>query len=108
MNKKIEFDYNNKHYVLEYDRNSVRLMESQGFSLNELSKKPMLMIPLAFEGLFIKNHRTERKATVDEIYEHFKDKDKLLVTISEMLSETYATLNGDTEGQEGNIDWEVR
>ena len=47
MNKKIEFDYEGKHYTLEYNRNSVALMERQGFVVDEFAKKPMIMLPLS-------------------------------------------------------------
>ena len=46
MNKKIEFDYENKHYTLEYNRTSIAFIEKQGFSISELSDKPMVMLPL--------------------------------------------------------------
>ena len=45
MNKKIEFDYEGKHYTLEYNRNAVALIERQGFCIDELVKKPMSMLP---------------------------------------------------------------
>ena len=56
MNKKIEFEKNGQKYVLEYTRESVALMERQGFVVSELTTRPMLMLPLAFQGLFYKNH----------------------------------------------------
>ena len=108
MNTKIEFDFNKEHYVLEYTRESVALMERQGFVVDELVKKPMLMLPLAFEGLFYKNHRRINKKKIDEIYENFKDKDKLLETIGNMLNECYESLTKNEEGEnEGNITWKI-
>lgn len=108
MNKQIKFSYKGKDYTLEYNRETVAVIERQGFSINELSTKPMSMLPLAFEGLFLKNHKFEKKTIIDEIYDNFKDKDKLIQTIAEMLSETYSELSGGEEGKEqGNIDWEV-
>lgn len=105
MNKKIEFNYNGKDYVLEYNRKSIEYIERQGFSISQLAEKPMLMLPMAFSGLFFKNHKNTRQSEIDEIYDNFKDKDKLINTIAEMLNEAYSSLQDDN--QEGNIEWKV-
>ena len=107
MSKKIEFSYNGTDYVLEYNRKSVEFMERQGFVVSELVEKPMLMLPMAFEGLFFKNHKNIKKSEIDEIFDKFKDKNALISTIAEMLNETYNTLQEEPEGNEGNIDWKV-
>lgn len=107
MNKKIEFSYKGKDYVLEYNREAIAFIERQGFSVNELSSKPMVMLPLAFSGLFFKNHKTVTQKLVDEIYDKFTDKGTLISTISEMLTETYNTLQAEPEGEEGNISWKI-
>lgn len=108
MNKQIKFEYNGEKYTLEYNRESIQIMEQQGFSVNELTTKPMTMLPLAFQGLFYKNHRKAKKAFIEECFDKFKDKQKLLSTISEMLLEAYETLT-DNEGDEneGNLNWEI-
>ena len=107
MNKKIEFEKDGQKYVLEYTRESVALMERQGFAIEELLTKPMLMLPLAFQGLFYKNHRRVNKAFVDEVYDNFSNKEKLLETISSMLEECYSSLTEDKEDKKGNIDWKI-
>lgn len=105
MNKKIEFEANGEKYVLEYNRNSIELMERQGFSVSELSKKPMTMLPLAFEGLFYKNHKYIKKDAVNDFYNKFKDKGQLVEAITEMILECYNSLTEDSD--EGNIDWKI-
>ena len=108
MNKKIECEKDGKKYVLEYTRENVALMERQGFSVGELTTKPMLMLPLAFQGLFYKNHRNVNKAFIDEVYDNFKEKDKLLETIAVMLEECYSSLTDENkEDDKGNIDWKI-
>ena len=57
MNTKIIFEKDDKKYTLEYDRKSIATMEQIGFNINEFATKPMTMLPLAFKGLFIKNHK---------------------------------------------------
>lgn len=107
MSKKIEFNYNGKDYVLEYNRKAIEFIERQGFMLTELATKPMLMLPMAFEGLFFKNHKNIKASEVNEIYDKFTNKDALISTIAEMLNETYSSLHDDPEDDEGNIDWKV-
>lgn len=107
MNKKIEFDYNGTHYTLEYNRNSVALIEKQGFCVDELGKKPMLMLPMAFEGLFYKNHKTVSRETIEAIYNKMENKEQLMKTIAEMLNETYTSLQSEPTEKEGNIEWKI-
>ena len=108
MNTKIEFEYENQKYTLEYTRESIALMEKQGFLAEDIVAKPMLMLPLAFEGLFYKNHRNINKPKIDEIFNLFKDKSKLINTIIKMLDESYLSLTENNEGNDkGNIDWKI-
>lgn len=107
MNTKINISYEGKDYVLEYDRESIEIMEKRGFSINELSQKPMMMLPIAFQGLFYKNHKGTKTKTIEEIYDKIKNKQKLTETIGTMLSEAYNTLFEDNENDEGNLDWEI-
>jgi len=100
---KINLTYNKKDYILEYNRQSVKTMESQGFVLEELTAKPMTMIPLLFNGAFIKNHRGIKRNLMDEIFEEVGDKTALMEALMEMYAETLSTL---TDGNgEGNATW---
>lgn len=107
MNTKININYEGTEYVLEYNRESIEVMEKRGFAISELSQRPMLMLPIAFQGLFYKNHKNVKNTTIDSIYDKLKDKQKLLETIGNMLSEAYNTLFEDSEDDKGNLDWEI-
>jgi hypothetical protein len=67
----------------------------------------MLMLPMAFEGLFFKNHKNIKPTEIEEIFDKFTDKNALISTIAEMLNETYNTLQEEPNGDEGNINWKV-
>ena len=103
---KINLTYEKKEYVLEYNRQSVKTMESQGFVLEELTTKPMTMIPLLFAGAFIKNHSGKdgvKRKVIDEIFEEIGDKTALMEALMEMYADTLASL---TDGNsEGNVTW---
>ena len=103
----IRFTYENKTYELEYNRQSVRQMESQGFNLEDISSKPMTTIPLLFRGAFYKNHRGIKTKFIDELYEKMTDKSGLLNALLEEYSTTLSVLTEDNEEAEGNVTWEV-
>ena len=103
---KINLTYDKKEYVLEYNRQSVKTMENQGFVLEELTKKPANMIPLLFAGAFIKNHSGKNGASrkvIDEIFDGLDDKTALMEALMEMYAETLGSLT-DSNG-EGNVTW---
>lgn len=113
MSTKITVDYQNKEYVLEFSRNSVRAMEQQGFVLDQISEKPMTMIPFLVHGAFAKNHKGIKRQLVDEIYEHITDKlgdgeNGFIHALLEMYAETVSTLTDSTPADEGNAAvWKV-
>ena len=100
---KINLTYNKKDYILEYNRQSVKTMESQGFVLEELTAKPMTMIPMLFAGAFIKNCKGMKRNDIDKIYKGIKDKTGLMEALIEMYTDTISTLTDEEE--EGNVTW---
>lgn len=108
MSKKIEFEYEDKKYVLEYNRDAIKVIENQGFDFNSFTEKPMMMLDLAFKGAFIKNHRQTKNVKVEEIYNMMADKETLAKTLLEMIQETYDTLFETQESKDGkNIGWKI-
>lgn len=103
---KITLTYEKTDYTLEYNRQSVKQMEAQGFVLDELASKPMTMIPHLFYGAFFKNHRGVKRKVVDEIFDSISEKSALLEALMEMYVETMSTLTDNTEN-EGNVSWAV-
>lgn len=103
---KITVNHNEKDYELEYSRQSVRMMESQGFVIDQISSKPMTMIPMLFSGAFAKNHRGIKRALIDEIFEDISDKTGLINALIEMYAETLSSLTDENEN-EGNATWAV-
>lgn len=107
MNTKINLTYNGEKYTLEYNRMAIRLLEQNGFELEEFLKKPMTNIQLAFTGAFYKNHKKLNQTTIDKIYDSCKDKTNLIVALQKMIQETYESLLEDGKDNEGNAEWEV-
>lgn len=107
MNTKINLTYKDVSYCLEYDRMSVKMLEANGFSVEEFIKKPLSNIELAFAGAFIKHHRKTKQSIIDEIYAGCKKKTDLVAVLVTMIEETYDSLLSEPEGDEGNVTWEV-
>lgn len=110
MSSTIKFNYENKDYVLEFNRNSIKTMEKQGFNLESFTEQPMTMVEIAFEGAFLKNHSNITKAKVEEIYGLFKNKKALIQQLIVMIQETYSALFDDDENGEDEskkIDWKI-
>lgn len=102
---KIALSYEDKEYVLEFNRQSVRQMEGQGFALDEVTSKPMTMIPMLFTGAFIKNCKGTKRRVIDEIYDNISDKTGLIEALMEMYADTLSTLTDESE--EGNVSWAI-
>ena len=104
MAKQLTFSYNGKDYVLEYTRNTVRQMESNGFVADDIDRKPMTVLPALFAGAFLAHHRHEKPEVVEEIYSKLGDKHSLIEKLAEMYNEPISTLLDEPE--EGkDLEW---
>lgn len=108
-NKQIKLNYKDKEYILEYNRKTVSDLEGLGFVASQFADKPATMLPLAFRGAFLKNHKFVRQEIIDEIFEHISDKQGLISQLSGMIMECYQSLmsNNDEDGDKGNVAWEI-
>lgn len=102
----INFTYKGKEYCLEYTRDSVKRMESAGFSINDMGDKPATRIEQLWTGAFLAHHRKmAAEGDVMAIYKAIKDKDGLLKKLAEMYNNTLGYLLPDEEDDEGNVEW---
>ena len=108
MAKTIKITHNDKEYILEYNRDSCQRMESNGFVLDDIDKKPATMIPLLFSGAFLKNHRFVKAEIINEIFESLGDREKLIQKLGEMYAENLLVFFEDEDGKKGkNSKWEA-
>lgn len=97
---RIEFDYNGKHYCLEYTPDTLSRMEASGFVLEECATKPNLRIPQLWDGAFLA-HESRVSATIrKKIYDEFKE-EELFKTLYAMYNNVSSQLLGNQEGEEG-------
>lgn len=115
---KIEFNYNGKHYVLEYTAASLKKMERSGVKFSKLDEMVFSAPEILFRGAFYANHPTESPVTIHEIYKALKrtaddeepkydedgnEVDALIVALGSMIEEAVNEWNG----RSGNSGWKV-
>jgi hypothetical protein len=105
MAKQLRFTYQDKEYVLEYNRRSVETMEKKGFVASDVEKKPVSVLPALFAGAFLANHRYVKQEVIDAIYSKMTNKQELIGKLAEMYNEPIMALVDEPEESEGNLDW---
>ena len=103
----IKLKYEDKEYLLEFDRSTVEMLEKTGFSLQKYTDSIATMQPLLFRAAFFKHHKFEKGIDYDKIWDSVKQKGKLAGALLDMVGETYQTLMTNDETAEGNDNWEV-
>mgnify|MGYP002797369901 CR=1 FL=1 len=54
--RKLKLKINDKDYTLEMNRNSIKWLEANGFSIEEFDRKPITFYDLIWTSLFLANH----------------------------------------------------
>ena len=105
MAKQLRFTYQNKEYVLEFNRRSVETMERKGFVASDIETKPVTVLPALFAGAFLANHRYVKQDVIDEIYSMMTNKQELIGKLAEMYNEPILALVDEPDESEGNVTW---
>ena len=109
MATQITLTYKNEKYTLEYTRLTASAIEKQGFSLDEMTSKPNIMIPLLVYGAFMRHHRDLKQKFIDEIYANLVNKtgkegeEGFINVLADMYAETVSTLTDENAVDEGNV-----
>lgn len=108
MATQITLTYKDEKFILEYTRLTASSIEKQGFSLDELTTKPNIMIPLLVHGAFLRHHRDLKAKFIDELYSNLVNKsgkegeEGFIGVLAEMYAETVSTLTDENAVDEGN------
>lgn len=95
MAKRIQFEYKEKTYTLQFTRSVVEKMEEDGFDVTEVQSKPVTMIPKLFRYSFLAKQQGVDPNLTDEILSNLEDKSGLIEQLSVMYLETVNTLFGE-------------
>ena len=101
MAKQIAFDYEDKHYTLEFNRRAVKAMELAGFDINKSADRMFSTILDLWNGAFEMHHPNTPAAVRDEIYGAMPDKQVLFQRLSEMFSDTLESLMAEPDEENG-------
>lgn len=97
---KIEFDFEDEHYTLEFSRRTVAALENNGFVMDKAMEKPMNMLPMLFRGAFGMHHPRIKEEVVNTIFKSLENKDELFATLIEMYQEPLnAMFEENTDGK---------
>lgn len=105
MAKTLHVNYEGATYTLEYTRETIALMEKQGFRIQDVEDKPISTLPVLFAGAFLAHHRKIKGGVISKIFEKITDKPGLIDKLGEMYAEPLETLFDDPEDDEGNATW---
>lgn len=92
-------------YTLEYTRNTVALMEKEGFDVTQVGNKLMTGITALFEGAFKAHHRFVKRDVIDRIYAGMSKKDELIGKLVEMYNDPIIALLDEPAESEENPTW---
>lgn len=114
--KKIEFDFDGTHYVLEYTRRSlvklVRELKVEGIDLQDVLDKGLgdmdvftgyMVIQTIFDTAFCVNHPNVSRETKDTLFGKFTNKEDLAEKLFEICAFPVNTLADEEE--QGEISW---
>ena len=112
----IEFDYDGKHYTLEFNRASAKKAE-RDLGIDFKSFAPLLeggnvlenldlvlMVPDLFYAAFAAHHPRVSRATADEIYELMGDRMELMQRLIILYLQTYTSIL-ETPKNVVTLDW---
>ena len=105
MAKVIRFSFEDKEYVLEFTRRTVKEMENEGFIARNIDDRPMTLLPALFAGAFKAHHRWVKQDVVDRIFAAMPNKESLIEKLAEMYNDPIASLMDEPEDSEGNVEW---
>lgn len=101
---------NGKEYTLDFDLDSVRFAEAQGFEWDDISTKPGTMIPILWFSAFRRYHKKVTRNETDTMLEELggfnkKLSDKLAALYFQALSGIISTDDDENEGEAKNGNW---
>ena len=105
MSKQLNFKYNGTEYTLEFTRKSVEQMEREGFVADDITSKPLTMLPTLFAGAFKAHHRYVKREVIDEIYSKMTNKADLIGKLAEMYNEPLMALIDEPAESAENLTW---
>lgn len=91
--RKIELTINEKSYLLEMNRNSIKWLENHGFSIADFEKKPITYFDLIWTSLFITNHKDVTEEQTIQLLEEYEKENNVSDVIKFAIEEYTSFMN---------------
>lgn len=87
--RKLKLKINDKDYTLEMNRDSIKWLESMGFSIEEFDRKPITFYDLIWTSLFIANHKEVNPNLALKLMDTYEKSGKKPVKVIRFAIEEY-------------------
>ena len=108
--RKCKLQINNKDYTLELNRDAIKWLESNGFSLEEFERKPMTYYDMLWTSLFVANHKDVNPNLAIKLLETYEKSGKKPAKVVKFAIDEYtAFMNAlaDTNSKETDEELEI-
>lgn len=108
MNTKITLDYKGEKYILEYDKESIKVLENLGVDLMHILSKPISNMDALCQCAFIKHHPDLTIEKMNKILECCPNKSELMKVLIQMVNEVCDIITGEPNEEDSkNVSWTV-
>lgn len=87
--RKLKLKINDKDYVLEMNRDTIKWLEANGFSIEDFDKKPVTYYDLLWLSLFLANHREVNPNLAIKLMDSYKASGKSPAKVVRFAVEEY-------------------
>ena len=100
--RQLKLKINNKNYKLEMNRNSIKWLEANGFSIADFENKPVTYYDMLWTSLFIMNHSDVNPNLALKLMETYEKNYNVAPIIKFAIEEYTAFMNAlaDTKSKE--------
>lgn len=104
MAKQITFEYNNKKWTLEFNARTAKQLQQSGFSIDDMTDKSLIMLPMLWRGAFLMHHMGVKTKEIDDMLPLMGDKETLYAKLLAMYNEPVEALIDEPE-ESVKVDW---
>lgn len=99
--RKLKLKINDKDYLLEMNRTSIKWLESNGFSIKDFEEKPVTYYDLLWQSLFISNHKDVNANLAVKLMETYEKEHNVVPVIKFAIDEYAAFMSAlaDTDSE---------
>ena len=85
--KKLKLKINDKDYTLEMNRNTIKWLEANGFSIEDFDRKPLTYYDLLWTSLFLANHTDVNPNLAIKLMETYSKEHKVAQVVKFAIDE---------------------